>query len=201
MSSSPPLVPESPALQADVSMLTRRFGKEVVNYYAGSHLNRYSFLRSDAAFLAAAAASPAARFVVLSGLDRVSSLIGADPFALSDARAVEQFDSSAPPARPLVVFLGAVDGGDQAVDLATADFGVVRAQPFFAVDATPRGAWAEAAAAFLKLHEAGGLSVQTDPRSMALNSEAGELSTFSHSPSTSPLTHRVQLPCSPRRGP
>ncbi|KAM4068079.1 NUDIX domain-containing protein [Hirsutella rhossiliensis] len=180
-------MPEPPALHADASMLTRRFGKEIINYYAGSRLNRYSFLRSDAVFLAAAAASPAARFIVLSNLaplvaagnrhlahlpfDRVRPLIGPDPFALSDARAVDYFDSSAPP-KPLVVFLGTVEGGHEAVDLDTSDFGVVRAQPIFAVDATPRGAGAGAAAAFLKQHEAEGLSLQTDVRSMVLNSEA-----------------------------
>ncbi|KAI1028083.1 hypothetical protein LB505_002228 [Fusarium chuoi] len=34
---SGPGLPEIAALQADDSMLTRRFGKEVVNYYAGGH--------------------------------------------------------------------------------------------------------------------------------------------------------------------
>ncbi|KAF4503879.1 hypothetical protein G6O67_008815 [Ophiocordyceps sinensis] len=190
MSSSPPLMPEHPALQADASMLTRRFGQEVVNYYAGSRLNRYSFLRSDAAFLAAAAASPAARFIVLSNLaplvsgkrhlaqlplDRVRPLIGARPFPLGDAQAVEQFDSSAQAARPLVVFLGTLEGGGEAVDLDTSDFGPVHAQPFFAVDVSPRGPGAEAATAFLQQLEDEGLSVQTDVRSMLLNSEAASL--------------------------
>lgn len=215
MSSSPPLMPEHPALQADASMLTRRFGQEVVNYYAGSRLNRYSFLRSDAAFLAAAAASPAARFIVLSNLaplvsgkrhlaqlplDRVRPLIGARPFPLGDAQAVEQFDSSAQAARPLVVFLGTLEGGGEAVDLDTSDFGPVHAQPFFAVDVSPRGPGAEAATAFLQQLEDEGLSVQTDVRSMLLNSEAGEFSVVPIPPSY-PGSRRAQPPSMPRQGP
>ncbi|PHH62716.1 hypothetical protein CDD81_6785 [Ophiocordyceps australis] len=191
-SSSPPLMPEPSALRNDSSLLTRRFGKEVVNYYAGTRLNRYSFLRTDALFLRRAAASPAARYVVLRDLnplvaDRrrlacltfadVRPLIGPDPFRLTDDEAAEQFDSVVAAQLPLVLFLGTVEGDDtdDAVDLDTAQNGLVHAQPYFAVDATPRGGYAKAADDFWSKQEAKGLMLQTNVRNMTLNAEAASM--------------------------
>jgi len=179
------MMPEHLALQNDASMLTKRFGKEIVNYYAGGRLNRYSFLRSDPIFLSRAVSSPASRFIALDGLnplvsDRkrlayltledVEPLIGSDPFPLSDADATKEFDSAA--TRPLLVFLGTVEG-EQAAEIETTDHGVVKAQPFFAVDVTPKGPHADAATAFLKQQEDKGLTVQTNARFMTLGAEAG----------------------------
>ncbi|KAJ6781527.1 hypothetical protein PWT90_09353 [Aphanocladium album] len=177
---SPPvkvMLPVNPDLQADDSMLTRKFGQEVINYYSGTRLNRYSFLRADAAFLRRAAASPAARFVALSHLnavavdksqlatftaDDVRPLIGAEPaFAVEEKTAIAQYDSTK--ATPLVVFLGLVDGsiggtaapeGEEAVEIETTNHGTVKAQPYFAVDVTPRDTYKEAAEAFQKSFEA-----------------------------------------------
>ncbi|PTB61419.1 hypothetical protein BBK36DRAFT_157951, partial [Trichoderma citrinoviride] len=61
--------PGPPSLANDSSMLSRRFGKEVINYYGGGLLNRFSFLRGDAPFIRRAAASPSARFVALRDLN------------------------------------------------------------------------------------------------------------------------------------
>lgn len=123
MTSTPPLLPELAALTSDDSMLTRRFGKEVINYYAGSRLNRYSFLRSDVAFLNKAATSSSARFVALTDLnplvvekrklalltyDDVKPLIE-EPFKLADTQRTKNYDSTAGPSA-LIVFLGTVDG-------------------------------------------------------------------------------------------
>ncbi|KAJ6444799.1 NADH pyrophosphatase [Purpureocillium lavendulum] len=192
MSTTPPLMPEPPVLAHDASMLTKRFGQEVVNYYSGSRLNRYSFLRSDALFLRAAVASPAARFVALHNLaplvadrrtlallafDDVKPLIGADAFALADADAIKQFDSAAKP-RPQLIFLGTLEGGagkedaDADAEFETAKHGNVRGQPFFAVDVTPKGPWADAATSLLAQQEAKGMKLQTDARSMTLHAEA-----------------------------
>lgn len=126
---TPPLLPELAALTDDDSMLTRRFGREVVNYFAGSPLNRYSFLRTDAPFLQRAAASPAARFIALHNLnplvadkrklalfdyEHVRGIVGEELFRSSDEDRVKSYDStaSALAGRPLVVFLGTVEGDD-----------------------------------------------------------------------------------------
>ncbi|TQV92630.1 NADH pyrophosphatase [Cordyceps javanica] len=203
---SPPVkvtLPVNPALQDDDSMLTRKFGHEVVNYYSGTRLNRYSFLRADAAFLRRAALAPAARYVALCNLsavavdkarlatfsyDDVKPLIGAEPaFALDEKTAVAQFDSTR--TTPLVVFLGLVEGGagvgggggggttpakaadeDDAktVEIESAAHGTVKAQPYFAIDITPRDSYKDVAEAFQKSFEARGWSIETNPRAMAL---------------------------------
>ena len=189
----PALLPDIQS-DADASMLTRRFGKEVINYYAGSRLNRYSFLRGDTAFQRAAAASPAARFVALKDLSPVvasknklalltyddvkpifaAAGISSGLFAQSDEDAVKAYDSKAG-SPPLVVFLGIVDTPNKelAVELNTTKHGTVHGQPFFAVDVTPRGAYATAAEEFLKAHETKGHSIQENTRAMTLNSEHG----------------------------
>jgi NAD+ diphosphatase len=40
-------IPDLPVLPAEDSMLSRKFGREVANYFSGSPLNRVSFLRHD----------------------------------------------------------------------------------------------------------------------------------------------------------
>lgn len=205
---SPPvkvILPSNPALEADDSMLTRKFGKEVINYYSGTRLNRYSFLRADAAFLRRAAASPATRYVALNNLnavcpdksqlatftyDEVKPLIGAEPaFGLDEKKAIAQYDSTK--STPLVVFLGLVDGSlggaagksEEAVELETTEHGTVKSQPYFAVDITPRDSYKEAAEAFQKAFEGRGLSIETNPRALALLPEHGMAIATIHLPS------------------
>lgn len=183
MTSTPPLMPELSALNNDESMLTRRFGKEVVNYFAGSRLNRYSFLRSDALFLSKAASSPSARFVALTDLnplvvdkkklalltfDDVKPLIE-EPFKTADADRVKSYDSTVGPS-VLIVFLGTVDGDEV---FQTSEHGEVKGQPYFAIDATPKGNRKDATEAWLKTQQDKGLWVATDTRSLSLHSEAG----------------------------
>ncbi|KOS18984.1 Peroxisomal NADH pyrophosphatase NUDT12 [Escovopsis weberi] len=181
----PPNLPEDPILAADDSMLTRRLGREVINYFSGSHLNRYSFLRSDPLFLRTAIGTPATRFIVLKslnpliadaqnlaffGFDDVKGLTGPDPFG--DEYDVKLYDSTRRRG-PLVVFLGLVlqpAAEELAVDIATEKHGVVRGQPYFAVDATPSpDSHGERAEEFLKSAEAKGPLVQSNARSMTLN--------------------------------
>jgi NAD+ diphosphatase len=165
-------------------MLTRRFGKEVVNYFAGSRLNRYSFLRSDAQFLNKAATSPAARFVALKDLnplvvdkrklalltfEDVKPLIG-EPFNQADTERISHYDSTTG-SSVLIVFLGTIDGNDATFE--SSEHGEVKGQPFFAVDITPRGKGKDASDAWLKAQEEKGLWIATDTRSLSLHSEAG----------------------------
>lgn len=186
--SNSPLMPEVPYLANDDSMLTRRFGKEVVNYYSGSTLNRYSFLRSDTAFLSRAFRAPTARFVALSSLnplavdktqlarltlDDVAPLTGPDPFTLSEDESVKKFDSSR--RSPLVVFLGLFAGqGSSTTDIPTTDHGPVQGDPFFAVDVTPRAPYEDAANNLIKTHQdKNGWTIQTNPRGMSLHGGDG----------------------------
>lgn len=178
-------MPEVPFLANDDSMLSKRFGKEVVNYYAGSTLNRYSFLRPDTAFLRHAAESPSTRFVALHGLnplvvsksqlahltlEEIKPLFASDLFHLTEDESAKQFDSSRP--EPLIIFLGLHDGTDPA-EIATADHGTVKGDAFFAIDITPKGSLAGAVDEFLKQQEAKGRTVHTNPRGMSLHGEAG----------------------------
>lgn len=185
--SSLPIMPEVSFLANDNSMLSRRFGKEVVNYYSGGSLNRYSFLRPDTAFLRRAAQSPHSRFIALNNLnplvaektnlvylsfEDVKPLIGSDPFHLSEDESIKQYDSSMP--KPLIIFLGMLEGkGTSSEEIPTSNHGPVKGDPFFAVDITTKGPNSEAATALLKKQEDQGRSIQTNPRSMLLHAEAG----------------------------
>ncbi|OAA55037.1 NADH pyrophosphatase [Niveomyces insectorum RCEF 264] len=118
-------VADLPVAPADDSMLYRKFGREVANYFSGSPLNRVSFLRTDHTFLRAAFAHPSARFLLVDNLQPlihnetpprlawstqadIVPLVGSDPFEHTEAEAVKNFNSDNEP-RPIVLFLGIDD--------------------------------------------------------------------------------------------
>lgn len=195
-------MPEHPALTNDTSMLTRRFGKEVINYFSGSRLNRYSFLRSDVTFLNRVATSPHARYIALDNLSPlvvnkkklallsyqdIKSVLGPHPtFLQSDAERIKAFDSSKVASETQVLFLGTtttkngagveseVDADENDVVWETSEHGDVRGRPYFAVDvSTTRGERKEEKKAWLKSQEEKGLWIASDTRSLTLHSEAG----------------------------
>ncbi|RPB26707.1 hypothetical protein L211DRAFT_780713 [Terfezia boudieri ATCC MYA-4762] len=129
------------------SKLSQRYGKEIVNYYGGSPLNRLSFLRSKPAFLRAALRQ--GRFLLLNNLnallassshlalltyDEASGLVGS-VYELTDEEVVENYDSSKK-VLPTVLFLGVdeeyvlEDGKDAEVVFE----GGYKGRPYFAVD-------------------------------------------------------------------
>ncbi|TFB00658.1 Peroxisomal NADH pyrophosphatase NUDT12 [Trichoderma ghanense] len=185
--------PGPPSLANDSSMLSRRFGKEAINYYGGGLLNRFSFLRGDAPFLRRAATSPSARFVALRDLnplvedarrlaffklDEVKPLLSSNGqgglFEKTDEERTKEFDSTRK--SPLVLFLGLLpDAGSLGVDLETSKHGVVNGQPFFAVDVTPKAGFKEAAEEFARGAEGKGYSVQTNVRTMTLDPEGAAI--------------------------
>lgn len=183
----PPQLPEHPALKNDESMLTKRFGKEVINYYAGSSLNRYSFLRADYAFLRKAATSPTARYITLKNLDAlvvsksdlafftfddVKPLIGSEAFSLSEDDSIKTYDSTH--ANPLVLFLGMLEDNETKGDIiSSTGHGDIKGHPYFAVDITPKAPFAEKVEAFIKSQEAKGCSVDSNARAMNLHPESG----------------------------
>jgi NAD+ diphosphatase len=183
-----PNLPRVAALENDDSMLTRRFGKEVVNYYAGSRVNRFSFLRADTGFLRKAAVSPTARYLALSELNPlvvdkktpayltfndVRPLIGSEPFAQTEDEAIQNFDSTK--TTPLIVFLGMLEEGNENDHISSTDHGDIQGHPYFAIDITPKGNHAEQAASFLEEQEKNELSLDKNPRAMSHSPEAGKV--------------------------
>jgi NAD+ diphosphatase len=187
--SSATQVPDLPvvaALVSDDSMLTRRFGKEVVNYYAGSSINRFSFLRADTGFLRKAAASPTARYMALSELcplvvdkktpayftfNEIQPLVGSEPFAQTEDEAIKNFDSTK--TSPLIVFLGMLEEGNEDC-ISSTDHGDIQGHPYFAVDITPKGNHAEKAAGFLAEQEKKEITLDKNPRAMNYSPAAGK---------------------------
>ncbi|KAI9784893.1 MAG: NADH pyrophosphatase [Peltula sp. TS41687] len=142
-----PDLPE-PAYPELDSMLSRRFGKEVANYFSGSPLNRVSFLRTDHHFLSAAVQHPTTSFLLFNNLAPlgkdpgtlayvrhadVKPLIGDDPYSRTESQLIAEYNSSV--TIPQLVFLGidekSKDGGLQ--------WKVYRGAPYFALDVTPKG--------------------------------------------------------------
>lgn len=169
-------------------MLTRRFGKEVVNYYAGGRINRFSFLRADTGFLRKAAVTPTARYLALNELNllaldkktpayftfkEVESVIGSEPFALTEDEAIQSFDSAK--TKPLIVFLGMLEEGNESDKIASSDHGDIQGHPYFAIDITPKGTHVEKATSFLAEQEKKGISADKNPRAMSQSPDAGKL--------------------------
>ncbi|KAF2179875.1 hypothetical protein K469DRAFT_741484 [Zopfia rhizophila CBS 207.26] len=160
-----PELPE-PAHPDIDSMLSRKFGKEIANYFSGSPLNRVSFLRPDHTFLSQALKHPSTSFLLFNKLEPlvksptelayakysdVQPVIGNDPFAKTEEELVKEYDSST--YIPQLVFLG-LDGHKEG--LIYKDH--YKGAPFFALDITPKDAATAAAEALIKDVESKGLS-------------------------------------------
>ncbi|CAI7652591.1 unnamed protein product [Penicillium bialowiezense] len=150
-----PQIPK-PAHTLVDSMLSRHFGRETVNYFSSSPINRLSFLRSDHPFLSTALQHPSARFVLLNNLaplttastqlhlakyEDVRPLVPQDTYDTSEDDMLKNFDSRKTQAT--LIFLG-LDEGRKEGGLA---FKVYQGTPYFAVDVTPRGSEQQQAAA------------------------------------------------------
>ncbi|KAF2021117.1 hypothetical protein BU24DRAFT_416781 [Aaosphaeria arxii CBS 175.79] len=160
-----PNLPEPAHPDVD-SMLSRKFGKEIANYFSGSPLNRVSFLRPDHAFLSQALRHPSASFLLFNKLEPlvksgtelvqvkytdVQPIIGEDPFSKTEEDTIKDYNSAT--YLPQIVFLGL----DERVE------GFVykdhyKGQPYFAVDVTPKASVTEAAEALIKNLEGQGLA-------------------------------------------
>jgi NAD+ diphosphatase len=184
--------PELPALPNDDSMLTRKFGREVANYFSGSPLNRLSFLRTDHGFLRSAFSHPSARFMLVDSLapcvtqekpprlafatiDEVAPLTGKDPFAKDEADMIKEYDSGE--THTLILFMGI----DEHKKLNVSDvkdgleYKGYKGSPYFAVDITPKGNAADIAKKIAEEAKAKGFTFDTNPRAMRLSSEEGKL--------------------------
>ncbi|CAK7220238.1 NADH pyrophosphatase [Sporothrix bragantina] len=188
-------VADLPELLLDDSMLHRKFGREVANYFSGSPLNRVSFLRTDHKFLRAAFAHPSARFLLIDNLAPlvhdikpprlawstradILSVVETDPFEKTEEEAIKNFNSEHDPL-PIVLFLGidekkkfSASAGTEAAEAESPfSFNSFSGSPYFAVDITPRGtgAVAEKARALVAASKAQGFDFFANTRSMSLS--------------------------------
>lgn len=164
------------------SMLSRKFGREVANYFSGSPLNRVSFLRTDHAFISAALIHPTTSFLLLHDLaplakdptqlayvthEEVKPLIGDNPFEKTEEQMIKEYNSSI--TLPLVLFLGLDERNKDGFQ-----HGTHTGKPYFAVDVTPRGTVAKEASAIIEAMKAKGLQFVEGRMHMSLNAPEGK---------------------------
>lgn len=133
------------------SMLSRKFGREVANYFSGSPLNRLGFLRADHVFLGRALKHPSTSFMLCNGLqplvqssenkklqyvkfEDVKGVVGEDPYAKDEKEMQAQYNSENVVAQ--MIFLGIDESVKDGLDYQGKNRYV--GAPYFAVDVTPR---------------------------------------------------------------
>ncbi|KAK0289626.1 NADH pyrophosphatase [Friedmanniomyces endolithicus] len=153
-----PVQPANPEPAPDFdSMLSRKFGKEVANYFSGSPLNRVGFLRSDHKFLSAALRHPSTQFLLCRDLqplvdpsngtklcwvkyEDVKPVIGEDPYATTEEEMLGLYDSGR--YMPQMVFLGIDEKVKEGLEYQGKN--KYRGAPYFAIDVTPKSGVKEA---------------------------------------------------------
>ncbi|KAF1941190.1 NADH pyrophosphatase [Clathrospora elynae] len=175
---SQPDLPE-PAHPGIDSMLSRKFGKEVANYFSGSPLNRVSFLRPDHAFLTSALHHPSTQFLVFNKLEPllksstelaratfsdVKSVIGENPWERPEEDIIAQYNSSL--YIPQIIFLGLDERKEGFVYKEH-----YKGQPWFAVDVTPKESVQDAAEKLVEKLRGGGLEFSKGRMHMSLPAE------------------------------
>ena len=168
------------------SMLSRKFGREVANYFSGSPLNRVSFLRADHAFISKALVHPSTSFLLFNDLaplakdatklayathDDIRPLIGENPFEKEEAEMIKEYNSSI--TLPLVLFLGLDERNKEGFE-----HGIYSGCPLFAVDVTPKGTLEKEATGVIEAMKAKGLEFVEGRMHMTLNAPEGILLCF-----------------------
>ncbi|KAF3354663.1 Protein RNA12 [Verticillium dahliae VDG1] len=163
-----------PPLDDPQSSLSKKFGRETINYFAGNPVNRLSWLRTDFGFLRTAFQLEETRFLALKNLTplELSPVTGEDPFGPSEDDLIKNFDSNEN--RPVVLFLGLLDDGS-----VPFEYKGHKGRPYFAVDVTPHGTYAAAAQTFIDEQQARGrqflearIHLSLDARSGMFNASA-----------------------------
>ncbi|KAI4627728.1 hypothetical protein J4E80_001862 [Alternaria sp. BMP 0032] len=160
-------------------MLSRRFGKEVANYFSGSPLNRVGFLRPDHQFLSSALNHPSTTFLLFNKLEPltksgselarctfadVKPLIGENPFEKSEEEVIAQYNSSL--YVPQIIFLGLDERKDGFKYKEH-----YKGQPWFAVDVTPKESVKEKAEELLERMTSTGLEFSKGRMNLSLQAE------------------------------
>ncbi|KAE8449650.1 hypothetical protein EG329_007980 [Mollisiaceae sp. DMI_Dod_QoI] len=172
----PPDLPD-PAHHDVDSMLSRKFGREIANYFSGSPLNRVSFLRHDHSFISKALVHPSTYFLLFNDLaplakdpstlayathDEVKPLIGENPFEKEEAELIKDYNSAI--TLPLVLFLGLDERKKEGFE-----HGIYKGTPYFAVDVTPKGTVEKEANGVIEAMKAKGLQFVEGRMHMTLN--------------------------------
>lgn len=163
----PPLPDLPDPAHPDVdSMLSRKFGREVANYFSGSPLNRISFLRGNHDFISKAFVHPTTSFMLFNDLaplgqdltklayakhEDIKSLVGENPFEKTEEQMIKEYNSAV--TLPLVVFLGLDERKKDGFE-----HGIYKGTPFFAIDITPRGTTEKEATKVIETVKAKGLT-------------------------------------------
>jgi NAD+ diphosphatase len=165
------------------SMLSRKFGKEIANYFSGSPLNRVSFLRSDHSFISSAFTHPSTSFLLFNDLSpmakdpfhlayashkEITSLTGENPFEKTEEDMVKEFNSSI--MLPLVLFLGLDERRKDGFE-----YGIYKGIPYFAIDITPKGSIKEKAEGIIEAMKTKGMIFLEGRTAMAMNAPEGWL--------------------------
>lgn len=165
------------------SMLSRKFGREIANYFSGSPLNRVSFLRHNHDFITNALTHPSTSFLLFNDLaplakdptqlayvahNDVKSLIGENPFEKSEEDLIKEYNSAV--TLPLVLFLGLDERRKEGFE-----HGTYKGTPFFAVDVTPRGTVEKQAKGVIEAVTASGSKFIEGRMHMTLNAPEGKL--------------------------
>ena len=154
-----------PAHPSTDSMLARKFGKEVANYFSGSPLNRVGFLREDHNFLSQAFAHPSTSFLLCNELqplvkkgqkvggylhfvdaDTVKPIVGENPYPKPEKELVAEYDSRR--YVPQMIFLGIDEKSKDGLEYQSKN--KYKGAPYFAVDITPRESVKEACEKLIK---------------------------------------------------
>ncbi|KAI0621906.1 NUDIX multi-domain protein [Pyrenophora tritici-repentis] len=170
-----PELPEPAHPDVD-SMLSRRFGKEVANYFSGSPLNRVGFLRPDHQFLSSALHHQSTTFLLFNKLEPllksstelarcsfsdVKPIIGDNPFEKSEDDVIAQYNSSL--YIPQITFLGLDEKKEGFVYKEH-----YKGQPWFAVDVTPQDSVKDEAEKLLEKVKSEGLEFSKGRMHMSL---------------------------------
>ncbi|KAK4501459.1 hypothetical protein PRZ48_007268 [Zasmidium cellare] len=167
-----PANPEPAHPEVD-SMLSRKFGKEVANYFSGSPLNRLAFLRADNVFLSQALKHSSTSFLLCNELqplvqantppgagklayvkyEDVKPVIGENPYAQTEKEIIEAYNSDI--YIPQMIFLG-IDEKDKN-GLEYQGKNKYTGAPYFAIDVTPRNSVKEACEKLIEAQKAKGL--------------------------------------------
>lgn len=165
------------------SMLSRKFGREIANYFSGSPLNRVGFLRADHAFISKALVHPSTSFLLFNDLAPmahdmtklayathadVKPLIGENPFEKTEEEIIKEYNSSI--TLPLVLFLGLDERKKDGFE-----YGIYKGTPCFAVDVTPKGTVEKEANGVIEAMKEKGLKFVEGRMHMSLNAPEGML--------------------------
>jgi len=153
-------------------MLSRKFGKEVANYFSGSPLNRVGFLRGDNVFLSTALRHSTTKFLLCKDLqplvsdpkqpklayvkyEDVKPIIGENPYEQTEDEKISTYNSKKH--IPQMIFLGLDDRVPDALAYENKK-NIYKGAPYFALDVTPRASVTESCKEVIEKQEKNGLS-------------------------------------------